>query len=82
MELILRFIIEQWVLVIALFICITMLIRNENQKSGPALSPQQAIKIINQEKERIKSVSTIKNLYLHSTMGGYLKNDTKAFFRK
>ncbi len=35
-------------------------------------------KIINQEKERIKSVSTIKNLYLHCTMGGYLKNDTKA----
>ena len=26
-----------------------MLIRNENQKSGPALSPQEAIKIINQE---------------------------------
>ena len=49
MELILRFIIEQWVLVIALFICITMLIRNENQKSGPALTPQQAIKIVNQE---------------------------------
>ena len=49
MELILRFIIEQWILVLALFICITMLIRNENQKSGPALSPQQAIKIVNQE---------------------------------
>ena len=49
MELILRFIIEQWVLVVALFVCIIMLIRNENQKSGPALSPQQAIKIINQE---------------------------------
>ena len=49
MELILRFIIEQWVLVAALFVCIIMLIRNENQKSGPALSPQEAIKIINQE---------------------------------
>ena len=49
MELILRFIIEQWVLVVALFVCIIMLIRNENQKSGPTLSPQQAIKIINQE---------------------------------
>ena len=49
MELILRFIIEQWVLVLALFICIIMLIRNENQKSGSALSPQQAIKIVNQE---------------------------------
>ena len=34
MELILRFIIEQWVLVAALFVCIIMLIRNENQKSG------------------------------------------------
>ena len=49
MELILRFIIEQWILVLALFICLTMLIRNENQKSGSALSPQQAIKIVNQE---------------------------------
>ena len=49
MDLILRFIIEQLVLVAALFVCIIMLIRNENKKSGPALSPQQAIKIVNQE---------------------------------
>lgn len=35
-------------------------------------------KIIMQEKERIKSVSTIKNLYLHCTMGGYLKNESGA----
>ena len=49
MELILRFALEQWVLITALFVCIIMLIRNESQKSGPAVSPQEAIKIVNKE---------------------------------
>ena len=49
MELVLRFILEQWVLTAALFACIIMLIRNESQRSGPILSPQQAIKIVNRE---------------------------------
>ena len=35
-------------------------------------------KIINQQKKRIKSVSTIKNLYLHCTMGGFLQNINKT----
>ena len=49
MELILRFALEQWVLITALFVCIIMLIRNESQKSGPTVSPQEAIKIVNKE---------------------------------
>ena len=49
MELLLRFFLEEWVLVSALCFCIILLVRNESQKSGPALSPQQAIKIINEE---------------------------------
>ncbi len=49
MDLLLRFFIEEWLLVSALCFCIILLIRSESQKSGPALTPQQAIKIINKE---------------------------------
>ena len=35
-------------------------------------------KIINNHKYRIKNISTIKKLYLHCTMGGFLQNAEKA----
>jgi len=35
-------------------------------------------KILDSHKNRIKTVSTIKKLYLHCTMGGYLKNKKDA----
>jgi len=49
MELFLEFAAQQWILMAALVAAIGMLISHEGRKSGPALSPQEAINLINGE---------------------------------
>jgi rhodanese-related sulfurtransferase len=49
MELFFEFASQQWILIAALLATIGMLITHEGRKSGPALSPQQAINLINTE---------------------------------
>jgi rhodanese-related sulfurtransferase len=47
MALFLEFIAQQWVLVAALLVVAAMLFFHEARKSGPSVSPQQAINLIN-----------------------------------
>ncbi len=49
MALFFEFLAQQWILVVALLGTIVMLVLHEARKSGPALSPQQAINLVNQE---------------------------------
>jgi rhodanese-related sulfurtransferase len=49
MALFLEFLAEQWILAAALLAVITMLVLHETRKSGPSLSPQQAINLVNAE---------------------------------
>lgn len=49
MELFLEFAAQQWLLIAALMAAIGMLVMHEGRKAGPALSPQQAINLINSE---------------------------------
>jgi len=49
MELFLEFAAQQWILMAALAVAIAMLVAHEGRKSGPALSPQQAINLVNRE---------------------------------
>jgi rhodanese-related sulfurtransferase len=49
MELFLEFLAQQWILVAALLAVVAMLVMHETRKSGPSLSPQQAINLINSE---------------------------------
>ncbi len=49
MELFLEFAAQQWLLMAALLAAIGMLFYHEGRKSGPALTPQQAINLINRE---------------------------------
>ena len=49
MELFLEFASQQWILMAALVAAIGMLIAHEGRKAGPAVSPQQAINLINSE---------------------------------
>ena len=49
MALILEFVTQQWPTVAALLAVIAMLIFHESRKSGPSLSPQQAINMVNTE---------------------------------
>ena len=49
MELILEFVTQQWMVVAALLAVIAMLIFHESRKSGPSVSPQQAINLVNSE---------------------------------
>lgn len=46
-DLILAFISEQWTLVLALLVVLTMLFMHESRKAGPAVTPQQAINLVN-----------------------------------
>ncbi|MFT4822700.1 MAG: rhodanese-related sulfurtransferase [Halioglobus sp.] len=50
MELFLEFVGQQWTLVAALVAVVIMLIFHESRKSGPSVSPQQAINLVNSEK--------------------------------
>ena len=49
MALFLEFLTQEWILVLALLVVVIMLIMHEARKSGPSLSPQQAINLINSE---------------------------------
>jgi len=49
MQLFLEFASQQWILIAALLAAIGMLIAHEARKAGPALSPQQAINLVNRE---------------------------------
>lgn len=49
MALFLEFLALQWILVAALLTLVVMLFLHEARKSGPSLSPQQAINMINTE---------------------------------
>lgn len=49
MALFLEFLAQQWILVIALLAVIIMLVLHEARKSGPSLSPQQAINLVNNQ---------------------------------
>jgi rhodanese-related sulfurtransferase len=49
MALFLEFLLQQWILVAALLVAIGMLLFHETRKAGPALSPQQAIDLVNAE---------------------------------
>jgi rhodanese-related sulfurtransferase len=49
MALFLEFLAQQWILALALLAVIAMLVVHETRKSGPSLSPQQAINLVNSE---------------------------------
>lgn len=49
MELFFEFASQQWILMAALLAAVGMLVAHEGRKSGPALSPQQAINLVNRE---------------------------------
>jgi len=49
MALFLEFLALQWILVVALLAVIIMLVLHEARKSGPSLSPQQAINLVNNQ---------------------------------
>lgn len=49
MELFLEFATQQWILMAALLTAIVMLVMHEGRKSGPSVSPQQAINLVNGE---------------------------------
>ncbi len=49
MALFLEFFVQQWVLFAALLAVIVMLVMHEARKSGPSLTPQQAINVVNAE---------------------------------
>ena len=47
MDLFIEFVIEQWVLFLALIASFVMLFVHEGRKAGPAATPQQAITLVN-----------------------------------
>ena len=49
LDLLLEFIAEQWLLALALATTLTMLFLHESRKAGPAVTPQQAINLVNSE---------------------------------
>ena len=49
MALFLEFLAQQWILAAALLAVVVMLVLHETRKSGPSLSPQQAINLVNSE---------------------------------
>lgn len=49
MALFLEFLAQEWILALALLVVVIMLFLHEARKSGPSVSPQQAIGLINSE---------------------------------
>lgn len=49
LDLIMEFIGQQWLLVLALATTLTMLFVHESRKAGPAVTPQQAINLVNSD---------------------------------
>jgi rhodanese-related sulfurtransferase len=50
MEKLILFIAEQWLLVAALLSCLMLLSFHESRRAGRALTPQQVVNLVNQEK--------------------------------
>ena len=48
MALFLEFVAQQWILFAALLTLVVLLVAHEARKSGPSLSPQQAINLVNE----------------------------------
>jgi rhodanese-related sulfurtransferase len=49
MALFLQFLAQEWILALALVVVVIMLVLHEARKSGPSVSPQQAINLVNSE---------------------------------
>jgi len=49
LDLLMEFLAEQWLLVLALASTLTMLFVHESRKAGPAVTPQQAVNLVNGE---------------------------------
>jgi rhodanese-related sulfurtransferase len=49
MALFTEFLLEQWILAAALLVAVGMLVFHEMRKAGPALTPQEAINLVNAE---------------------------------
>jgi rhodanese-related sulfurtransferase len=49
MALFFEFLAQQWMLASGLLIAISLLVMHESRKSGPSLSPQQAINLVNEQ---------------------------------
>lgn len=49
MALFLEFVAQQWIQFLALLVLVVMLVLHEARKSGPSLSPQEAINLVNAE---------------------------------
>jgi len=49
MALFIEFLAQQWLLAAALLVVVAMLVLHETRKSGPSVSPQQAINLVNAE---------------------------------
>ncbi|NQX90152.1 MAG: rhodanese-like domain-containing protein, partial [Halioglobus sp.] len=49
MALFLEFMQQQWIQFLALLVLVVMLVLHETRKSGPSLSPQEAINLVNAE---------------------------------
>lgn len=49
MALFIEFLTQQWILAAALLVSVSLLVFHESRKSGPSVSPQQAINLINGE---------------------------------
>lgn len=49
LDLLLEFLTQQWMLVLALATTLTMLFVHESRKAGPAVSPQRAVNLVNSE---------------------------------
>jgi len=49
MALLFEFLAQEWVLVLALLVVIAMLFMHEGRRSGPTVTPQQAINLVNAE---------------------------------
>lgn len=49
MALFIEFLLQEWILVAALLVTVGLLLFHEARKAGPALSPQQAIQLVNAE---------------------------------
>ena len=49
MALFLEFLTQEWILALALLVVLVMLVLHEARKSGPSVTPQQAINLINGE---------------------------------
>ncbi|MGB1905715.1 MAG: rhodanese-like domain-containing protein [Spongiibacter sp.] len=53
MEKLILFIVEQWMLVGALLSCVILLSYHESRRAGPALSPQQMVSLLNEQKATV-----------------------------